>query len=463
MLTPNNQEWTCGVDESLTFLGFTLGPGQVVTIEVAEDPAGPWTTLTTATSSLTPVNYAGVNLYGWSVSTVVDTWATGPAGFESYLRADVGGFDLITFDHASVTGLPPGVCVNNQVSAGTSLPDAVAACSSSASPVVTLLAPFGSSCACTPGLTTNADVVIETPGDLALNRCWETIDGDLEIRTADFPVVDLPQLAQVTGDVSVDYQWSGGNPVVSARQIEVDALTNVGGSLSLSWDDASMVDPNLDFRMPNLTTVDGDLTVDVVNVNYNLTGLPALTDVDGTVSLLGSTGDIYAPDFTPALDHIGGDLIIEPGYAMRRVFEGVQTVDGSVAITGGFIDTGNDGLDLLTTIGGDLRFDGVQWAPINEAFPALVTIGGELSMVGNDLPQLSVITTNAVDVGGVTLDANPDLTQLDATLTVDVAAPITITNNATLDTCEADTFVADQTALGWAGTSTISGNSGPGC
>ena len=234
MLTPNNQQEVCGVDAEVGFAGFTIGPAQTITIEVAPTSTGPWTVLTTATSVSTPITVDGVDLYGWSTSAPIDVWEVGGPGFVAYARGSLGPYDLITFDDPSVTGgIPAGVCINNAIASGLSLLDAVDACDSSSSPVVELIAPFVSTCPCAAGLSTTTDVVIETPADLADARCLETIDANLEVRTADFPVVDLHELTEVTGDVTLDYQWSGGVPTAAARLIEADALATVGGNVEL--------------------------------------------------------------------------------------------------------------------------------------------------------------------------------------------------------------------------------------
>ncbi len=465
MLTPNNQQTVCGVDAGVGFAGFTIGPSQTITIEVAPTSSGPWTVLTTAVSGTLPINVDGVDLYAWSITTPIDAWAVAGPNFVAYARASLGPYNLITFDDPYVTGgVPGGVCIQNQLAAGLSLIDAVTACDSASSPVVELIAPFVSSCPCVAGLSTTTDVVIETPADLANARCLETIDANLEVRTADFPVVDLHELTEVTGDVTLDYQWSGGIPLSAARLIEADVLATVGGNVELSWVDPSMVNPIIDFDLPALTDIAGDLTIDINNVNYNAEGLPVLTDVNGNLAVVGSTGDIYAMTMAPLLATVGGDVLIEPGYALRNVFEGLQTVGGDFVISGGFIDTPDVGLDQLAVVGGDMRFDGAEWAPIGEAFPALSSVGGNLELTSAGLlSALSYVTAATVDVGGLVLDQNPDLTTLDADLVVSTSGPITITDNVSLDTCDADTLVDDQIALGWSGTATISGNVGPGC
>ncbi|MBL4684345.1 MAG: hypothetical protein JKY37_07130 [Nannocystaceae bacterium] len=465
LTTPNNQQFACGVDEAFTFQGFTLGPGQTVLIQIAEDRAGPWTTQASTVTNTTPITFGGIDLYAWSATEAIATWDVTTAGFHTYVRARTGtGLNLITFDHPSITGgVPPVACINNEMSGGANLAEALGTCKSGNSPVIEIHAPFRSTCACAAGLVTTSDVLIETPGDLAQHRCLETIDGNLEIRTADFPIVDLPQLAEVTGNVTVDYAWSGGVPALAARLIEADALATVGGDVHLDWNDPSMVNPNVDFALDGLSSIDGDLTMNIVNVNYDAIGLGAVTVVGGDVQLLGSTGDIYGQNLVPVLADVTGSVTIEPGYALRRVFEGLERVGGDFVITGGFIDTGYNGLDVLSEVGGDLRFESVDWAPIDEAMPALSSVGGALQVTDGDLSQLSHISTAAVQIGELTLDDNADLTALDGNLTVDSGGAITITNNTSLDTCDAETFVADQAALGWPGTATISGNSGSGC
>lgn len=464
MLTPNNQQEVCGVDANVGFAGFTIGAGQTITIEVAPTSTGPWTVLTTATSGSTAFNVDGVDLYGWSTTAPIDVWEVGGPGFVAYARASLGVYDLITFDDPSVTGVPAGICIQNELASGLSLLDAVAVCDSSSSPVVELIAPFISTCPCAAGLSTTTDVVIETPADLADARCLETIDANLEVVTADFPVVDLHELTEVTGNVTLDYQWSGGTSTAAARLIEADVLATVGGNVELVWDDTAMINPVIDFELPALADIAGDLTIDIHNVNYNASGLPVLANVTGDLSLVGSSGDIYAMTMAPLLTDVGGGVLIEPGYALRHVFEGLQTVGGDFVISGGFIDTPVIGLDQLADVGGDMRFSGAEWAPVGEGFPALSSVGGNFELSsGATLSALSYITTATVDVGGVVIDQNPDLATLDADLVVGTSGPITITDNTSLDTCDAETFVDDQTALGWSGTATISGNVGPGC
>ncbi len=466
MTGPTNVSERCGTDEQVHFAGYTLAASQAVSIQASTTATGPWVEIATATTSTSSIDLAGISLYAWSADAMVPSWTPIVGGQEAFVRSRLasGGFTLVTFDNAATSGTVGGVqCVITEVIAGVPVATAVSSCQSPDSPVVRLTAPTVSDCPCPPGIVHVGDVTITDPADLVTYECVETIDGNLDVPLGVFVDVELPQLAEVTGSVTLDLNWAWTGVGDHQRNVDLPALSTIGGDVGVDWDNIAVPGPTINIGLDATTTVGGDITIDVHSVNYNLQGLDNLVTHAGDLSIVGSTGDVSGSAFAPNLVDIGGDLLFEPGYTVSWMFQALQTVGGNVTLDGGFWDPGNSGFGVMQTIGGDLTLTNTQNAPIGDLFDALTSVGGALILRETDVQQLSHVMPLAVSVGSLALELNDDLDTLDGSITVDVAGAITITDNPALDTCDAETFVADQVAAGWAGAETISGNGGASC
>ncbi|MEM7157953.1 MAG: hypothetical protein AAF799_34245 [Myxococcota bacterium] len=466
LTTPANVSERCGTEDEVLFSGYTLNPGDTVSIQYSTSPTGPWTEITTATTSSNGVLFGGVDMYRFSVRAEVPGWASTASGYETYVRAHLAsaGFTLITFDTAATSGTVSGIeCVLDAViNNGDDVITAVGNCSSPDSPVVEMTAPASSTCPCPSGVVHVGDVSITAAADLDTYRCVEVIDGNLEVPANATFDVQLDQLAEVTGDLTLDYDWIGAGPTY-VRTIDLPALATVGGDLGVHWDDIATANPTLGFGLDAITSVGGDITVDVHSVNYTMIGLGSLVTHPGNFSIIGSSGDVAGSSFASGLTTIGGDLLFEPGYGVFWMFQGLETVGGDMTLNGGFWGPSNSGFGALQSVGGDLTLFDSQQPPIGDLFDSLDTVSGTLTLDHTEVQEIVHLTPLSLSVGALVVQDNDVFTDFGLAVTVDPAGAITVVDNAALDTCDAETFVADQTAAGWAGVATISGNGGASC
>lgn len=466
LTTPANVSERCGTEDEVLFSGYTVNPGDTVSIQYSTSPTGPWTEITTATTSSNGVLFGGIDIYRFSVRAEVPGWASTGGGYETYVRAHLAssGFTLITFDSAATSGTVSGIqcTLDAVINGGDDLVTAVTNCASPDSPVVAMTAPSSSTCPCPSGIVHVGDVTINAATDLDTYRCVETIDGNLEVPANATFDVQLDQLAEVTGDVTLDYDWIGAGPDY-VRTIDLPSLATVGGNLDVHWDDIVTPNPLLDFGLGAVTSVGGDITIDVHSVNYTMLGLGALVSYAGNFSIIGSSGDVAGSSFASSLTTIGGDLLFEPGYGVFWMFQALETVGGNVTLNGGFWGPSNSGFGSLQSVGGDLTLFDSQHPPIGDLFDSLDTVGGTFTLEATEVQEIVHLTPQPLAVGALVVQDNDDFIDFGSNLTVDPAGAITIVDNVTLDTCDAETFVDDQTAAGWGGVATISGNGGASC
>jgi hypothetical protein len=93
---------------------------------------------------------------------------------------------------------------------------------------------------------------------------------------------------------------------------------------------------------------------------------------------------------------------------------------------------------------------------------SLASVGGSVVWSNNSIGDLdlSLVATTA---HGLVMTNNPALDALDSGIQVIGAGPITIQDNPLLPTCAATNYIAAQTAAGWTGTASVSGNGTAGC
>ena len=113
------------------------------------------------------------------------------------------------------------------------------------------------------------------------------------------------------------------------------------------------------------------------------------------------------------------------------------------------------GFPLLTSVGGDLVLH--PDADL-EPFLLLSNVGGSVVWSHNAMSgsfDLALVATNA---HGLVVVDNPGVDALDFDVHVIGSGPITIQNNPMLPTCIALDYASAQTAGGWSGPLTVSGN-----
>jgi hypothetical protein len=145
-----------------------------------------------------------------------------------------------------------------------------------------------------------------------------------------------------------------------------------------------------------------------------------------------------------------------------RALDSLISVGGSVHLSRSYFVPAS--FTSLVTVGGDLTLRDmaafVTVPVLNGQFPALTLVDGTLDIDdGSVMDDLLLGETTGLTLGGLRLHANPSLAALTPPhISVAGSGPIEITDNPLLCTDVASAFVAAQTAGGWSGTATASGN-----
>jgi hypothetical protein len=471
MIKPANGDVLCRRSAPITFSGYASAQN-TVWIEAAPSAAGPFVaTPLPSVFPATQVNLQGNTAYSWATGGPIpnSAWAPTATGYETFVRAMGGNgptSGLITFDNAVLGGGTSGLAcfVANSADLGT----AIKKCVSKQSPIVHLTAPKPANCACPTTYT--GDVVIATVEDVDHWHCLTQLDGALTItggKASYLPGFTLPALQTVTGSVSIDYSPSPGlfGPM-KPLSIDLPSLIAIGKGLSLSLEPG--IDPGtVDVKLNALTSVGGDIVGNFPESNSTLSGLGSLTSVPGDVTLLGE-GDFHAGAFLPALMHVGGSVHIESGFHSAQFLQALETVAGDLTLALLVIDQ-NLLLDNLVSVGGSVHVLSVTWP--TPLLPSLHAIGGALDI--SPAPtltdalgpaDLSMIGSSSLSAGALTIEQSSKITAMNGShLTITGNGAISVTDNPNLLACDVDKFVATQTAAGWAGTQTNSGNLGPPC
>ena len=454
MASPRDDTAVCGEEEVFDFSGVTQGP-RTVQVEASASEAGPFAAL--GTTAACPAPYLGFGLgvlggvHEWRLSSASGAWGTERGARVTYLRAraQVGRqwIPLTTFEE----GTPPQT--------------------SDRSPLVRITAPPSSTCDCPTSFS--GDVVIASGPDARRFACLTEIDGRL-IVTEDAPAsFALPNLALVTGDVQLDLSSFCSRPEDQYRAVELPALTTVGGDLRVEARlGALLVGPVVNVGLDAVTSVGGDVSVQVPgNANVIIAGLGALAEAPGSVTVV-ATGDLSATNLLPQLASVGGDVTIQSGSTTAIVLPAVVSVAGSVLIKRSRTAGPSFVLPSLESVLGDMVLEDAVFFDDTPKISALAFVGGTYAVrTAPESPtlwavgpgDLSVLGAAPLDVGGLEIDRVEGMTQLGAALQVATGGAITITGNPDLETCEAESFAAQQAAAGWTGPLTIAGNLGGGC
>ncbi|MEM6990350.1 MAG: hypothetical protein AAF721_07635 [Myxococcota bacterium] len=458
VVQPLNGDVIADAAAPVTFSGYWTQGNNPMEIQSAPSSSGPWTTFANATSDAVGFPIDGIMLHGWSVSAVIPGWTPSGCGQEVYVRASGGVFSALTFDGpgagAPVTG---SQCLSDELGAGTDIVNAAITCASPDSPVMHLTEAAGPS-------THVGDVVITTQAEADALACTTEIDGSLTIADSAELSIALPDLQSVTGDVTLVFSRDPAslstNPIV--RTIDAPQLDTIAGSLAVSYPGIGGDLVDLDIGLPALTTLGADLSIDLTTFNADMGGLTALATIPGDLSIISTGSDYTHGGLLGALVDVGGNVTFETSNTTTGLLDDLTQVGGTISITGAFFPPGAPNLTELLTVGGDLQLasmDLITVVGFDNQFPLLTDVGGDLDIEQGGLDDLLVGDPLGITVGGVRLHDNGSLSGLNApNVTVSTSGPITITDNGNLGDCNAQAFVDDQAALGWAGVATVSGN-----
>lgn len=379
--------------------------------------------------------------------------------------------------------------------------------------------PPGPGAACTTQLfvlqrrvTYSGDLTLLGQSDANNYQCLNTVEGNLTIVGGQTDVgggffapglsFSLPQLRNVTGDLSIDGDRT--------EQLSLPLLTSVGGGLHVtlnsfetmsgtthSWTlnaiDAPRLasvgaaadlltakhhtggfTPRFDFAMPALTSVGTGLTIHHPVFPGSVSGLPGLTSIPGDLLFDYGTSDLNSADdpstpahegILPLLATIGGNAELVLPFNANFALGSLQTVMGNLTLraTTSFTSVRGGITPLLSTVGGDLvlqmvrmecLFSGPRW-------PSLAQVGGALKLQQSLQFDQNFGATGAthVSLGGLLMDATAsNRIPLQADAVVRGAGAVTFTNNANLCPCQISAFGTGLTAGGWTGTVVQSGN-----
>ena len=363
-------------------------------------------------------------------------------GWETFLRGDnaEGSGSLGSFDDASIAGISGEDCVADYLAEG-NWTGAFFRCVSADSPHVRIHASAGG----TGVSSIDGDVLIDSPADAEALACVQIIYGSLTIDDGVVQDLILPSLQEVTGDVAIVYERSGG-VFPDVESVELPVLHTIGGDLDLLSPNPPGESQNisLDFGMPALASIGGDVGIEIHSFNCSVRGLGALTHLPGSLFYDSCSADGQASSLVPGLLSIGGDLDVTLGGSTQHdFFNAIQTIAGDATIrNGAWVPTGGGAGTMftgLTTVVGQLRVVDVSILafPTPRAFDALASVG---MLDWDSGGTMESIGAPAVALGGLRLNDNAWLTDLPALMTpytLASDAPITISNNSSLPECAA--------------------------
>jgi len=466
MFGPENGDEVCGANASVTFSGYLPAASTNVYLQYATSADGPWTGFASATSQPTGINYSGATYYFFSTSAQVPKWSSEGSTLRTYVRAQYGitGYTiyLSSFD-APGPGQASGLnCIFTQTNAGDTMSEAINACRSSESPVVSITAPAQSVCGCT-NTVVMGHLVIDSAISAADHVCVQQVTGDLTI-TEDAPeVVPLNSLTQIGGNVDFNYSCPKpqfGQTPYERRTIDAPVLTSIGGSALLTAR-RDLGPKQVPQGLHAVTSVGGDITLTLRDANPQV--FNGLTSHTGNVTIQGfvnGTLDIYAGGSFQNLTSVTGDLLVRRFHNANSFLQAVQTVNGSVTV-GDVRLYPSPSFDSVHTITDNLVFDATK--SLGGPWPTSATVGGELRFVNQTYTQLSSMPATLTTVAGLRLENNPNLADLSAVAFQLGAGDVFISGNPSLPQCEVDAFLAAQTAGGWTGTAFVADTNADPC
>ncbi|MEQ9499317.1 MAG: hypothetical protein RIT81_20705 [Deltaproteobacteria bacterium] len=461
---PYNNTQVGNEQQTINFRGYWLAAGSQMQILASANPNGPFTQIATAVTGTDGYTYPdGLTVYFFEAAITVPAqyWSGDECtGRQTFLRAKNGPvWTVPSLDAIAPSGESPYTCIQTRVNNGWSTIDAVNYCKSPDSPNVRLFTGASTGPSAYIG-----NVTIATAADEKYWSCLETLQGNMTVSTLSPDDVSLPRLQQINGDLSVVYDRF---PLTSGEEasylFEVPNLTTITGDFVVT---SPAITPGYWGRvalgLDGLTTLQGDLQIQIDAGNVSLTGLSALNAVGGDLIFDGGTGDADMDQFATVLTQVGGDLEVDAGNNVQQLLRTLQTVggdfrhlDGNPYATGSATDSYRD----LQSVGGDLVLqDGVVQGPGTfPLMPNLTSIGATLEYRQMNGPTSLRVGGRGLSVGGLLVENNSALITFGGSNTsVDPTGPIQVINNPNLCVSTINAFVAGQS--GWTGTLTQSGN-----
>lgn len=480
---PSNGTALTDRDAAVTFEGLAPAPRRLVWIEAAPAASGPFATWSGAStrSSLLPTDVVPALLglpspvFDWSLTTAIPAarWsvtvdADGCSSAETFVRVRDPLHAYRTFD-AAQGDLPSGLaCFEAAILGGASPLAAYASCGSAESPVMRLTA---------GGARFVGDATITSQADVDALRCYEEIEGSLTVVASAPSTIALPRLARVTGALNLVYTSTPpaagpfqdercgalGSVTAPVRKYELPQLTEVGGAVLLRQENSfsgPVSTQAIDLGLAALVQIGGDLTIEIAQFGGSPCGLSSLTSIPG--------------DFTLRFLAFG-----EIGSDSNKLLPAVTEVAGTVSLIGGHNTFANP-LAALTHAGALY----IEHAPGLSGFdlPALTAVTGTVELVGGGVTSHPVALTSAgllrisessfssleqfggpsLALGGLELRDNPGLAALTSAtdtskVTLAASAALTLADNPALSSASVCTFVALQSALGWSGAADLDG------
>jgi hypothetical protein len=213
-----------------------------------------------------------------------------------------------------------------------------------------------------------------------------------------------------------DWVWS--HPLGGGLQI---GMFNLGNAALISLS-----------GLENLTSIGGSLSVLNNEALISLMGLEGLSSIEGDISIRGNIA-LTSLDGLDNLTSIAGDLIIgegdywtfygNPSLSNLAALNNLTFIGGDATISENDVLTSLDGMESLTSIGGELRIGGYDfWNDVGHGNDALTSLDGlvNLTSVGGylDISGNSSLTSleglgNLASIGGFFQVAYSALTSLD--------------------------------------------------
>lgn len=460
LFSPANEQQLCGANQPVVFSGYVARPGQTIRLQARTSASSVWTNLGATMSSTAPTNFfLGGTAYGFSATRSVALNESNGTALHILVRALQGSAPLTTFDVVTPTGQSGPGCLSTRLLQGDSFPVALTHCRSDESPIAEVTAPFASTCGCTH-TTVKGNLIIDSAAKAADYVCLQTVDGALTITAQAAEVVSFPELTSVGGNIDFNYIYNFASGSYRARTIDVPLLATIGGDAKLQarchpQACSAMVPAGLDAVQSvggNIRMLLGNAQPQVFNQLSTHTGSLSVEGYPG--GIIGNL-DVDGQSSFQALTHVSGDVNVGGFYAMIRMLDALETLDGNLTVSSVRLSPLRS-FSSLQTVAGDVEFHAIkQFGP---TWPSLLSVDGELR-VKNDstLGSLSELPIGNVSVGALRLENNPSLNTLDALFQVELG-DVNISGNPSLTACDVKNFLVDQLAGGWSGDAIVQPN-----
>lgn len=480
MLEPGNGEELASVDAAVAFNGFLPNASGSVQVRASASPSGPFVAWpgSSTTASATPYFFSvpdgsggTMQIYRWTINVAVpeaswgsETGADGCNVKATYVRAYTGPYNLYSFDVQSDTYPGAASCLLSEFIDGEGILTALEACRSPDSPIVRLEA---------PGDTVHdGDVVITNQAQADALGCATTIDGNLTVAPPSPTTIDLPLIEHVTGDVSLSLPVEGppmgpfqeircGSAVPSTvesviTRVHLPALTEVGGSVDVDAPSSGVgttFGERIEVDLNALTTLGGDLSLSFETPAVSPCGLSSLATTGGDLSLSFAGGDVGGGSLLASLTSVDGEVAVSGGFTVIGLLGDLEHA-GSLDVQS--IGNPNPGstLDALTIVDGTVYLHDLPGVPLLTG----LTQAGAIVLDDIGASSLGLVGSSSVQAGGLSLLANASLSDLGtvASSNVDFTASASleigsgVDDNPSLSAAEVCDFVAYQQGVnGW--------------